>query len=172
MSNPTYPKEQQKPRQIKNETAFQLINGLLMLILGLITLVPFLHIAAKAISGSSMVLSGKVFIIPKELQFNAVKSVLAGDFFLNSFGVSVTVTVVGTVLCLIVTCLTAYPLSKTHLKGRKVILLYFVFTMMFGGGIVPNYLLIKKLGMMNQLTSLILPGVLSVYYMLIMKNFF
>jgi len=98
--------------------------------------------------------------------------VITDSYFLNALGISVFVTVTGTLGAVFFTAIAAYPLSKKHLPGIKIILLAYVFTMLFSGGLIPNYLLIKNLGMMNNLSALILPGLINVFNMLLMKNYY
>lgn len=159
-------------KKSRGEYIFSILNYFFLICAGLVTFIPFLNVLAKSLSSEAAVISGKVSIFPVDLQIGTYKYVMANLQFLNSMKVSVFVTVTGTILCMIMTVIAAYPLSKPHLKGRKVILLLFVFTMLFNGGIVPNYLLIKNLGLMNQLGALILPNLISVFNMLIIKNYF
>jgi putative aldouronate transport system permease protein len=141
-------------------------------IFALSTLLPFIHIVSKAISADWAVTSGKVGLWPIELQFNTMKYVITSKQFLNSFYISTIITLAGTILSIILTGITAYPLSKKNVPGVKQVLLIYVFTMFFGGGLIPNYLLIKKLGMLNHLSSVIVPGMISVFNMLIIKNYY
>jgi putative aldouronate transport system permease protein len=92
--------------------------------------------------------------------------------FANAFKNSVIVTVCGTALSLFMTSLTAYPLSKPRLRGRKFFILIFVFTMLFSGGLIPTYLLIRNLHLINTLPVLFLPAMVSVFNMLVIKNYF
>jgi len=92
--------------------------------------------------------------------------------FLNSLKISIFLTVVGTACSLLLTTLTAYPLSKNRLRGRKGLLLIFVFTMLFSGGLIPMYLLMQNLNLVNSFPVLFLPAMVNVYNMLIIKNYF
>ena len=151
---------------------FSIFNYIFLVCAGLITFIPFLNVFAKSLSSEAAVISGEVSIFPVEPQIGTYKYVMVNFQFLNSMKVSVFITVAGTIFCMMMTVIATYPLSKPHLKGRKVILMLFVFTMLFNGGIVPNFLLIKKLGLMNQLGALILPNLINVFNMLIIKNYF
>jgi putative aldouronate transport system permease protein len=154
------------------EKIFYTINYIIFIILGLTTLFPFLNLVAKSLSSEAAVISGIVGILPVDFQIGTYKFVLANKQFINSFRITVIITLLGTVLALFMTVITAYPLSKTRLRGRKYIMLIFVFTMLFNGGLIPTYLLMQKLRLVNKMGVLILPGLLSVYNMLIVKNFF
>ncbi|MDF2644273.1 MAG: sugar transporter permease [Paenibacillus sp.] len=145
---------------------------LVLLLSGLATLLPLANILSKAISDESAVISGKVGIFPVGFQLDTMKYVVSSSQFLHSIGVSLLITVVGTVLAILVTAITAYPLSKRHLPGISMILLLFIFTMMFNGGIIPNYLLMKELHLINSLWSLMLPALISVFNMLVIKSYY
>lgn len=156
----------------KGEKIFRIINYIFLTIFGMATLFPFLNIIAKSFSGNTAIMSGSVGIIPKDFQLEAYKDVLGQAQFWSSFKISVFVTVGGTVMAMLITVCTAYPLSKRGFKGRKLLLLVFVFTMLFNGGMVPNYILMKSLKLTNTIGALIFPGMLSVFNVLIMKNYF
>ncbi|MDW7656236.1 MAG: carbohydrate ABC transporter permease [Bacillota bacterium] len=161
-------------RRIKKSWHDQLFfagNNLFMLFLIAITLLPFLHVVAKAFSGDTAILAGKVLFWPLKPQMNALRYVVSSKSFLKAFGYSVYLVFAGTAISMILTMITSYPLSKTRIKGRKILLLYFVFTMLFSGGLVPNYLLRFELGLIDTYWAVILPG-LAVFNMLIFKNFF
>ena len=156
----------------RGEKAFGVINAAILTLFGSLMLFPFLNLAAKSLSGTTAIITGRVLFWPVDFQTNTYQYVLRQSQFWNSFWVSVQVTVLGTLGAMIVNCLTAYPLSKTWLYKRKVFILFFVFCMLFSGGMVPTYFLIRSLGMINTIWALIVPGVLSVYNMILLKNFF
>ena len=143
-----------------------------MLIATLITVIPFLNVISKAFSANWAVTAGKVGVWPIGFNMDSFKYVFADGTFWHSMLVSVSVTVVATICGILITAVTAYPLSKKHLPGMKIILFLFVFTMLFNGGMVPDYLNMKRLGLINTFPVLILPGLLSVYNMLIIKNYY
>lgn len=145
---------------------------LFLIVCGLATLLPLANILSKAISDESAVISGKVGIIPVGFQLNTMKYVVSSSQFLHSIGISLLITVVGTFLAILITALTAYPLSKRHLPGISFIMLLFIFTMMFNGGIIPNYLLMKQLHLINNLWSIMLPALISVFNMLVIKSYY
>ncbi|MDF2923793.1 MAG: sugar transporter permease [Paenibacillaceae bacterium] len=151
---------------------FSIINGLFLSVLGLVCVLPFLHVASKAVSDDTAVVAGRVGIIPNGFQLDAMRYVLLESSFLNSFRNSVFITVVGTLLALLVTVMASYPLSKPGFKGGKSILMLYVFTMLFSGGIIPNYMLIKGLGLLDNLWALILPSLIVPFNLLVMKTFF
>lgn len=155
-----------------SEKCFTVFNYVFFVLLGLTTLLPFVNLFAKSLSSESAVISGKVGLLPVGLQLETYHYVLQDSMFLNSLKVSIALTVVGTACSLFLTTLTAYPLSKVRLRGRKGLLLIFVFTMLFSGGLIPTYLLMQNLNLVNSFPVLFLPAMVNVYNMLIIKNYF
>lgn len=143
-----------------------------LIIIALSTLLPFVNVLSKSVSAEWAVVSGKVGILPVGFQLETMKYVITSGQFLNSFGISVFITLTGTVISILMTAITAYPLSKKNISGVKAILILYVFTMLFNGGLIPNYLLIKNLHLINNLAALILPGMISVFNMLVIKNYY
>ncbi|MGO4499354.1 carbohydrate ABC transporter permease [Paenibacillus sp. 2RAB27] len=143
-----------------------------LLLSGVLTLLPMLNVLSKALSEETAVLSGKVGILPVGFQLDTMKYVVSSSQFLHSISVSLIVMVVGTVLAIMLTALTAYPLSKKHLPGIPFVLIMFIFTMLFNGGIIPNYLLMKELHLINSLWSLMLPALISVFNLLVIKSYY
>ncbi|WP_409341513.1 carbohydrate ABC transporter permease [Paenibacillus sp. MBLB4367] len=160
-----------KKRTISDLTLDAVVYGTLLL-LAIATLLPFVNVLSKSVSEEWAVVSGKVGIFPVGFQLETMKFVITSNQFLRSFLVSISITIVGTFLSLLITAVTAYPLSKRHLPGISFIMLLFVFTMLFSGGIIPNYMLIRGLGLMNSLWALILPSLLSVFNLLVIKSYF
>lgn len=156
----------------KGERAFETVNLILLILLGMLMLFPFLNTIAKSFSSDTAILGGKVLFWPVGFQTGTYKYVIQQSQFWASFKVSIFVTVVGTAGSMVVSCLVAYPLSKRWLYGRKPLVLLFVFCMLFSGGMVPSYLLMRSLGLTNTVWALILPGMLSIYNMILLKNFF
>ncbi|GIQ64339.1 carbohydrate ABC transporter permease [Paenibacillus cisolokensis] len=154
------------------EKLFNAFNHLFFILAGITTLLPFVNLLAKSLSSESAVISGTVGLWPVGWQTGTYRYVLQNAMFLNAFQVSVLVTVVGTALSLAMTTITAYPLSKPRLRGRKWFLLLFIFTMLFSGGLIPTYLLMHNLGLVNSLPVLFLPAMVNVFNMLIIKNYF
>jgi putative aldouronate transport system permease protein len=152
--------------------SLDLIVYLVLILSGIAALLPLVNVLSKALSDESAVISGKVGIIPVGFQLDTMKYVISSSQFIHSIGISLLVTIAGTLLAILLTAVTAYPLSKRHLPGISFILLLFIFTMMFNGGIIPNYLLIKQLHLINSLWSLMLPALISVFNMLVIKSYY
>jgi len=157
---------------MKKLKVFDVVDYLLMLMLGAITLIPFLTVVAKAVSSPPAVLAGYVKLLPKELQFDTILYVLKRVEVKRAFSISIFVTLAGTLLAMILTVTSAYPLSKPHLKGRRIFLYIYVFVMLFHAGMIPNYLLFRSLKLLNTVWALIIPSAFAVSNMFIVKNYF
>ncbi|UVI32809.1 carbohydrate ABC transporter permease [Paenibacillus spongiae] len=154
------------------DTSFHVVNYTLIALISFICIFPFVNTFANAFSSSHAIQAGKVVLWPVDFQIDAMKSVFWDDNVIRSLFVTIFVTVVGTAINMVFTILMAYPLSRRDLVGRKYFLNYMIFTMMFGGGLIPSYLLIKNLGMLNTLWAIMIPGAISAFNVIIMKSFF
>ena len=156
----------------RGERVFEGINLFILIILGALMLFPFLNLLAKSFSSTTAITTGQVLFLPVDFQLGTYKYVMNESQFWESLKVSLIITIGGTAGSMLVSCLTAYPLSKTWLYGRKPLILFFVFTMLFSGGMVPAYLLMRTLNLINTIWVLFIPFLLSVYNMILLKNFF
>lgn len=154
------------------ERIFTVFNHVFFILLSLTTIFPFINLIAKSLSSEEAVVSGRVTLLPVDIQFGTYRYVVENSMFMNAFKISLTVTIVGTTLAMFMTTLAAYPLSKPRLRGRKVFILMYIFTMLFSGGLIPTYLLMQNLNLINKLPVLFLPAMISVFNMLIIKNYF
>lgn len=148
------------------------IMMLFLVILCATCVVPFLHLASKSISSTTAVLAKEVYLLPKGINFDAYGSVFRDGQLTHSMVYSVMVTAIFTLLGLIATVCAAYPLSRKRLKGRTVITFVVMFTMYFSAGLIPEYLLMNDLGLLDNMWVLILPLIFAPYNFLIMKTFF
>ncbi|MFD2614808.1 carbohydrate ABC transporter permease [Paenibacillus gansuensis] len=153
---------------------FSVFNYLFLGGLALLCILPLIHVLAVSLSGKAAASANLVSLWPVNFTFEAYAKTLGNDNFINALWISVKRTVLGTALGMVVIFLAAYPLSKDEsvFRGRSMYSWYFVFTMLFAGGMVPSYILIQKLGLMNSLWALILPGLVNVWNMILMLNFF
>ncbi|NOU63879.1 ABC transporter permease subunit [Paenibacillus sp. LMG 31461] len=154
------------------EKAFYKINNIVLFIISLSCLLPLIYIIATSFSSGAAIESGKVFLWPVDFTPAAYKVLIVSTDLFKYFKNSVVVTVVGTALSMIFTILCAYPLSKRKMFARRKVTFLIVFTMLFSGGLIPTYLLVKSLGLMNSYWSIWLTTLISPYNMLIMKSFF
>ena len=142
--------------------------------LGLICLLPLWNIVAISLSGSAAVAGNKVGLIPIDLTFGAYQKIMGDGQFWRSFGISVLRVVVTLALNLILIVLMAYPLAKSKraFKGRSIYMNILIFAMLFNGGMIPTYLVVKQLGLLNTIWALILPGAVPIFSVILVMNFF
>lgn len=145
----------------------------ILLIGGALTMLfPFVYILAVSFTDESVYVSGELMLLPTKWSLDAYRYVLSTDSFFHSFRSTAFITVVGTVLNLLFTTTFAYAMTKQELPGRRFLLLMVLITMLFSVGIVPNYLLVKELGLINSLWALILPGLTGAWSVFVLKSFF
>jgi putative aldouronate transport system permease protein len=154
------------------EKLFYVFNYVVLGLASLSCLLPILNVLAMSLSGNQAVISGEVGIWPIDFNLAAYQALIKGSPILSAFKNSIILTAVGVFLCMLFTLLAAYPLSRKPFYFRKALTLLIVFTMIFTGGLIPTYLLINELGLVNTYWSLWLPALVSPFNMLIMKNYF
>lgn len=138
----------------------------------LICLLPMLHVLARSLSSSEALIRGQVTFWPVGFNIQAYKFVLSDSKYTWSLVWTIILTVIYTLAAMTMTVLAAYPLTYEKLKGRRLINLMILFTMYFNAGMIPMYLLLKDLGLLNKPAVLVIPNVLSVFNMIIMRSFF
>jgi putative aldouronate transport system permease protein len=153
-------------------TAFDVFNYLFFTIICAVCLIPIIHILAKSLSDANSVIRGDVTLWPLHVRFDSYVYIAGNASFLRALGISVLLSTGGTAISVILTAMTAYPLSKVTFRGRKLVLYVFVFTWLFTPSIVPLYFLMKTLGLLNNILSLILVDVIWCFNMLIVKSYF
>lgn len=154
------------------EKIFYAINNVILGLLALTCFLPLLHELSLSLSGNSAIMAGRVSFFPVKFTLDSYKAVFIGTPILSSFTNSVVITVVGTAISMVATILAAYPLSKSYLYARRQFTMLMVFTMLFSGGLIPSYLVIRGLGLIDSYWALWLPGAISTYNMLILRTFF
>ncbi len=142
------------------------------IVLGLLMLYPLWYVLMFSLSDPERISLNNYYLVPDGFTLTTYKYVIQQPFISIGYKNSVFVTVVGTFLGLLLTVTTAYPLSREYLTGRKLFFGMMVFTMLFGGGLIPTYLIVRWAGLVNSLWALIIPSSIIVYYMLIMIKFF
>ena len=147
---------------------------LIVFLLGVICLLPLLNIVAVSFSGSAAVAANRVGIFPVDFTVAAYEKILGDHQFWRSFGISVARVVLALLLNLILIMLMAYPLSKSkrEFKGRNIYMDLLIFAMLFNGGMIPTYIVIKNLGLLNTIWALILPGAVPIFSVIMVMNFF
>lgn len=151
---------------------FKYFNVTILIFIVFVTLFPFFNIVAQSFSSESYINSGQVSLWPKGFNVETYKVIMSDNMFWVNYKNTVVYTVVGTVISLVLSTMIAYPLSKKRLKGRRFLTLFFVFTMFFNGGLIPNYVLVTSLGFGNSIWAIVIPNAISVFNMLIMRTFF
>ena len=154
------------------DKAWDMVFVIFCLIISAMCVIPMLNLLAKSLSGTDFLVRNEVYLLPKGFNFKAYSTVLKDPKYIRAFVWTVFLTIVCTVLSLTMTTLCAFPLIFEHLRGRKAINIFITITMFFNAGTIPNYLLMQKLGLLSNPLVLILPGVMSVYNMIIMRSFF
>lgn len=155
---------------IKNKS-FDFICYFIITLTVLVCLVPFLHVTALSLSSNEAVTSQKVTLIPVDFTLKAYTEVFSDESMLRSLFLTVWMTLVFSILGLLLTIALAYPLSRKGLKGKGIFMMLILFTFYFNAGIIPHYININQLGLMNTLWALILPMALSPYNMILMRTF-
>ncbi|KRE36415.1 carbohydrate ABC transporter permease [Paenibacillus sp. Soil724D2] len=154
------------------EKVFMNFNYIFLIATSLLMLIPFMHIVAGSLSSGLAIDRGDVQLWPSQFTLDNYRAVFSDPNIWRSIGVTVFVTVVGTASNLFFTSLMAFGLTKKDIKGRKFIMLFILFTMIFQAPMIPSYLVVKSLGMIDTVWSLIIPGTISAYNLIIMISFF
>lgn len=149
-----------------------IMNYSILTLFGLMTLFPLLHVLAQSLSSQVAVVSNRVTIFPVDFQIGAYKLLLQDKAFYQAFGVSLFRMIAGVLLNMTLTSLMAYSLSKQSLQGRSLIMNLVIFTMLFQGGMIPSFLLLKELYLLDTIWALLLPSAISAFNLILLKNFF
>lgn len=151
---------------------FDCFNYVFLTLFAMITVAPLLYVLGASFATEYEIATRPMFIIPQDVSLDAYEYIFSSNTLLRAFGNSVLITSCGTAINLFFTCTMAYALSKRQLRGRNFFLNMVIFSMFFSGGMIPGYLLISGLKMINTYWSVLLPGAISAYNMMIVKNFF
>lgn len=162
-----------KSTKIKNrqDRLYYFFCYAIVTILTLLVLYPIIYIISASLSNSNTVVQGKVWLWPVDFSLEAYKLILKRPEIWNGYKNTIIYTISGTLLNVAITLMCAYPMARKNLRGRGVIMFIFSFTMMFSGGMIPNYILVRNLGIMNTRWAVILPGAMSVYNMIVCRTF-
>lgn len=163
-----------KAKKVKEPFGDQVFNVCNYILLGLMFVVvayPLIYILSASFSDSKAVVSGEVWLWPVGFDLKAYRTIFSEERIMTGYMNSLIYTVFGTIFNLILTTLTAYPLSRKKLFGGKVLTWIFMFTMFFSGGLIPQYILVRSLGLLNTRTAIIVIGGVSIYNMIVMRSF-
>ncbi|OUS76681.1 ABC transporter permease [Paenibacillus sp. MY03] len=147
-------------------------NYLLLTIVALVMILPFIYVIAVSFATPEEIAQRGFILFPTQFSLSAYAYIFSTDTLLRSLGTSIYITLMGTFINLFFTSMMAYPLAKRHLRGREKILLLVLFTMLFNGGMIPTYFVVKDVGLIDSLWALMIPGAISAFNLIIMKNFF
>ncbi|MDY3761584.1 MAG: carbohydrate ABC transporter permease [Candidatus Onthovivens sp.] len=158
-------------RKISTDRIFDWIINILMGAIAIMFLIPLVHVVVCSFSSVNQVIAGNVGLFPVDFTIDGYKEVFADEKLWRGFGNSLFYTFVGTIIQVTLQMLCAYPLSRRDFKGRKVINLFLILTMFISGGMIPTYLLISKLRMLNTIWALIIPGCVSVFNIIVIRTY-
>lgn len=162
----------QKTRYGLSDRASDITLVILTALILLIIAYPLYYVIVASVSDPYDVYAGKTFLFPSQFTLEGYKAVLSNGELLNGFLNSVKYTVIGTIYSVLTIYITAYPLSCKELPGRKLISIFFIITMYFGGGLIPTYLVVRDTGLLNNMWALFLPGGVAMGNVIIVRNFF
>ncbi|MFD2118016.1 carbohydrate ABC transporter permease [Paenibacillus yanchengensis] len=159
-------------KQRTGNILFNSINQTLLVIFSLACLIPFINIFASSFASTKEVVAKKFILFPTTFSLDAYKFIFSTPTIFKGLAVSTSITIVGTALSISLTALMAYGLSRKYLVGRNFINFIIVFSMLFSGGMIPTFLIVKAVGLVDSYWSLIIPGAINAFNLIIMRNFF
>lgn len=159
-------------RRRKPFSLFHLVNGGILLVLALLCILPFYYVFTVSFSDPLLVREGVITLLPRGFSLRAYELILRQKIFFNALKVSVMRSVIGGAINLVMQCMTAYALSCRHLRGRKVFMLMVIFTMLFNGGIIPTFLVVRYTGLLDTFWALVIPNAISTWNVIILISFF
>ncbi|WP_028611311.1 carbohydrate ABC transporter permease [Paenibacillus harenae] len=153
-------------------TAFDAANYVFLGLFAAAAILPFIYVISGSFATDAEITKRAVFLIPETFSLAAYEFIFSTGTIMKSIGVSMYVTVIGTLVNLFFTVTMAYPLARRSLMGRNTVLNLVIFSMLFGGGMIPTYLVVRELTLLDTYWALILPGAISAFNLIIVKNFF
>ena len=150
---------------------FDVVLYFVLVLMAFSTVYPFVWVLSASLSSPIKVISGQVYLLPVDFTLLAYEVVLRADIIWTGYANTITYTIAGTALNVFLTMLVAYPLSRTRFYGRNVITMFFAFTMFFGGGMIPSYMLMKGLHLLDTRWAMILPGAIAPWYLIIARTY-
>ncbi|MCV4232748.1 carbohydrate ABC transporter permease [Virgibacillus sp. LDC1] len=158
--------------ETRGDRMFNVINYTILILVTIIVMYPLVFVLSASFSDPQAVLRGEMLLWPKGVNLNSYVKIFQNKDIISGFTNTLVYTSLGTFINLTMTILAAYPLSRKDFVGRNAIMALLVFTMFFSGGLIPTYLLIKNLGMLNTLWVMIIPNAVSIWNIIIMRTFF
>lgn len=160
-----------KIKSTREDAIYNIINYTLLTLCIILVLYPLIYIVSASISDHKAVVSGKVWLFPVGLNFEAYKAVFGNDSVIRGYANSLFYMCFGTFISVSLTILAAYPLSRKEFFGNKIFMAIFLFTMLFSGGLIPTYLVIKKLGMLDSRLAVILPNAIGIWNVIVTRTY-
>jgi putative aldouronate transport system permease protein len=151
---------------------FDIINIIILGLFALVTIIPFLYVIAGSFATQKELLEKGFLLFPTEFSLTAYEFIFSTSTLVRSLLVTIFITLVGTLINITLTCLMAYPLARRDMDYRKPIQLMVIFTMLFSGGMIPTFIVVKELHMIDTYWSLLLPGAISAFNLIIIRSFF
>ena len=159
-------------KETKHDKVYLAFVYLILTVALVIVAYPLIYILSASISNPTIVAAGEMWLLPKDITFEGYRRVFQDSSIWNGYLNTVIYTVVGTLVNLVVTLPAAYALSRRDFVGRNLFMILFIVTMFFGGGLVPTYLVVRSLGLVDSMWALILPGATSVWNLIVCRTFF
>ncbi len=151
---------------------FHTLNTGTLIVFSLIMIIPFIYIVLASFTSSDELMRKGFVLFPTKWSLDGYRYIFSTGTIFKSLMITIYITVLGTLLNLFFTSLTAYPLARKSLDGRRLLLFLVLFTMLFSGGMIPTFLVVKATGLLDSSWSLIVPGLISAFNLIIMRNFF
>lgn len=156
----------------RGDNAFQWIINIITIMIAVVTIYPLIYVVSASFSAPTKILSGEVWLWPIDITFKAYERALSSANILTGYRNTILYAGCGTLLNVLLTVMAAYPLSIKDIRGRNFVTFLITFTMFFSGGMIPSYINVKELGLLNRPLAVILPGAINVTNMLILRNYF
>ena len=157
-------------KKLNSDTFFYIFNNIFLLFALLVVAIPLLHVISASFSDARAVSAGNVFLLPVDFSLKGYTEVFKQSKVLVGYGNTIFYTVLGTCINLVFTVMAAYPLSRKNLPFRKIFIMLFTFTMIFSGGMIPTYMLMNNLGLLNSRLVMMLPNAINIFNLTIAKN--
>ena len=161
-----------KIKNCRQDQIFITCNYIFLTLLTLVLLYPLIYVISCSFSSGDALMAGKVKLLPVEPSLEGYKTVFAYEPIWTGYRNSLLYMAVGTLISVVLTIMAAYPLSRKDLRGRRIFIMYFVFTMMFSGGMIPSYLLVNQLNIDNTIWAIVLPTAVSAYNVIVVRTFY
>lgn len=161
-----------KHKKITQDKVVYFINYIMLTVLLVMVLYPLIYIVSCSFSSGDALMSGKVKLFPVDLTLQSYQAVFKYQSIWTGYRNAIIYAIVGTVISMVLTLFAAYPLSRSDFRGKKIFTVIILFTMMFSGGLIPTYLLVKNLGLMDSIWAVVLPGAVNAYNIIVARTFF